>query len=101
MVHLNIFPPVPGDGDNREESNANVEMSESGLDGLPLTVASKGGEDEPGEEEGDDGDLYIMGAVCVSVCYVFSYFLKKNQIFFKYFVQNFFSNFFSIFFLQI
>ena len=22
----------------------------------------------------DDDDLYIMGAVCVSVCYVFSYF---------------------------
>ena len=31
-------------------------MSESGLDDLPLTVTSKGGEDEPGEEEGDDGD---------------------------------------------
>ena len=29
-------------------------MSESGLDDLPLTVTSKGGEDEPGEEEDEE-----------------------------------------------
>ena len=26
----------------------------------------------------DDDDLYIMGAVCVSVCYVFSYFFSSH-----------------------
>ena len=32
-------------------------------------------------DDGDDGDddLYIMGAVCVSVCYVFSKFTCQNN----------------------
>ena len=60
------------------------------------------GDNDGDDGDIDDGDLYIMGAVCLCVCYVFSYFFfftpPPPLCWENYFGSNFFFNFFSIFF---
>ena len=73
-----------------------------------------GDHDHYGDDGDHCGDLYIMGAVCLCVCYVFSYFnyfgrwiffkLFLNFLleffFWKYFQNYFFWKFFSKIFLK-